>query len=234
MRTYAQIDIDAIKYNIRQVKSLTDSKIMAIIKADAYGHGAVEVGKALLEEGVYAFGVATADEAMELRNHGFTIPILILGVIFPEDYHKMIENNISMSVASFEDAFLISNSAKELGKNAHIHIRICLLCPPDHRLQRFPTPLQGQLPVRHRTVAVGREIKPKGRRPEQAHFLRNIHKDFAVLAAAEAVNSDDAPPDSAVLRLIQYTGNLKSVVFEGESSFHISLPKPVGFYLILQ
>jgi len=124
MRTYAQIDIDAIKYNIRQVKSLTDSKIMAIIKADAYGHGAVEVGKALLEEGVYAFGVATADEAMELRNHGFTIPILILGVIFPEDYHKMIENNISMSVASFEDAFLISNSAKELGKNAHIHIKL--------------------------------------------------------------------------------------------------------------
>lgn len=124
MRTWAEINLDAIKYNFDQVKSKTNSKIMAIIKADAYGHGVKEVAKLLQKQGAYAFGVATADEALELRNLGFTLPILILGVIFEEEYHKIIENNISFAVADLASAYVASETAKALGKKALIHIKV--------------------------------------------------------------------------------------------------------------
>lgn len=124
MRVYAQINLDAIRYNIRQVKKLTDSKIMAIVKADAYGHGAQTVSRLLLEEGVYALGVASSDEAIELRKCGISCPILVLGVIFEEDYHKMIENDVSLTVASVEGAEGISKTAVCLNKTARIHIKL--------------------------------------------------------------------------------------------------------------
>lgn len=124
MRVCAQINLDAIRYNIRQVKSLTDSKIMAIVKADAYGHGVEKVAKLLINEGVYAFGVATPDEAIELRKCGINCPILVLGVIFEEDYHRMIENDISLTVTSLEGAEGINKAAACLDKKARIHIKL--------------------------------------------------------------------------------------------------------------
>lgn len=124
MRTWAEIDLDAIKHNLRQVKSVTNTRILAIIKADAYGHGIKQVAKVLAEEGVYAFGVSNADEAIELRNMGFMQPILIIGVIFPEDYHRIIEHDIMFSVDSIESAYLISQEAEKLSKPAQIHIKL--------------------------------------------------------------------------------------------------------------
>ncbi len=124
MRTWAEINLDAIKYNFDQVKSKTNSKIMAIIKADAYGHGVKEVAELLQKEGAYAFGVATSEEALELRSLGFTLPILILGVIFEEEYHKIIENNISFAIADIESARIASDVAKTLGKKALVHIKL--------------------------------------------------------------------------------------------------------------
>ena len=124
MRTWAEINLDAIKYNFDQVKSKTNSKIMAIIKADAYGHGVKEVAELLQKEGAYAFGVATSEEALELRSLGFTLPILILGVIFKEEYHKIIENNISFAIADIESARIASDVAKTLGKKALVHIKL--------------------------------------------------------------------------------------------------------------
>ena len=124
MRTWAEIDLDAIRYNFRQIKSKTHSKIMAIIKADAYGHGVKKVAEVLLEEGAYAFGVATADEALELRNLGFTVPILILGVIFKEEYHKIINEDVSFAVTDMESAVYASETAKKLKKTARIHIKL--------------------------------------------------------------------------------------------------------------
>ena len=68
MRAIAEINLDAIRHNIRQVKSMTQSKIMGVIKANAYGHGVAQVASILKEEGVYAFGVATMAEALEIRS----------------------------------------------------------------------------------------------------------------------------------------------------------------------
>lgn len=124
MRTLAEIDLDALKYNFNQVKSKTHAPIMAIIKADAYGHGVKQVADTLLKEGAAWFGVATSDEAIELRNMGYTTPILILGVIFPEEYHSIIQRDVSFAVSSYEAALSAQSVAKELNKNALIHIKL--------------------------------------------------------------------------------------------------------------
>ena len=124
MRTWAEIDLDALRYNFREVKSKTTSPVMAIIKADAYGHGVNMVADTLLKEGAAWFGVATADEAIELRNLGYTTPILILGVIFPEEYHSIIEKDISFAVTSLADAKAVQKVAKSLDKKAMVHIKL--------------------------------------------------------------------------------------------------------------
>lgn len=124
MRTWAEIDLDALRYNFKEVKSKTSAPVMAIIKADAYGHGVNMVADTLLKEGAAWFGVATADEAIELRNLGYTTPILILGVIFPEEYHSIIERDISFAVTSLADAKAVQEVAKTLGKKALVHIKL--------------------------------------------------------------------------------------------------------------
>ena len=124
MRTWAEIDLDALRYNFKEVKSKTSAPVMAIIKADAYGHGVNMVADTLLKEGAAWFGVATADEAIELRNLGYTTPILILGVIFPEEYHSIIERDISFAVTSLADAKSVQEVAKTLGKKALVHIKL--------------------------------------------------------------------------------------------------------------
>lgn len=124
MRTWTEIDLDAIKSNFREIKSKTNAKILGIVKADAYGHGVKQIAAALAEEGVYAFGVSNADEAMEIRNLGFDQPILVLGIIFPEDYHRIIENNITITIDTAEAAKALSAEAQRLGKTACVHIKI--------------------------------------------------------------------------------------------------------------
>ena len=100
------------------------TKTMAIVKANAYGHGAVEVAKALVEYGAGMLGVAAIDEAVELRENGVTAPILILGQIFRQDYEAAIENDITCTVVDIVTAQGISQKAKELGKIAKVHIKI--------------------------------------------------------------------------------------------------------------
>ena len=126
MRAWAEINLDAIKHNYNEIRKITspDAKIMAIIKADGYGHGFKAIASVLLNNGVDAFGVATTDEAMQIRKAGFTLPVLILGVVLDDEYKKAIENEISLCVANFETATEISEIAKNIGKNAKIHIKL--------------------------------------------------------------------------------------------------------------
>ncbi|MEG0006355.1 MAG: alanine racemase, partial [Clostridium sp.] len=77
---FAEINLDNLRHNIKQVKSLVGSKkIFGVIKADAYGHGSIEVARILREENVYGFAVAVITEALELRRASFNEPILVLG-----------------------------------------------------------------------------------------------------------------------------------------------------------
>lgn len=125
-RVYAKINLDNIKKNIQTVRERFGNEvaIMGIVKANAYGHGAVPVAKALVEAGASALGVAAIDEAVELREGGIVEPILILGQIFRQDYQIAIENDITCTVIDVVTAQGLSRKAKELGKIAKVHIKI--------------------------------------------------------------------------------------------------------------
>ena len=126
MRTWAEINIDALISNFREIRRITDknSKIMATVKADAYGHGYLEVARALADEGADAFSVALVEEAIQLRKSGFKQPVLVLGSIPEENYLQAIENDISLTVFSGEAAMSISRVAEKCGKRAKIHIKL--------------------------------------------------------------------------------------------------------------
>lgn len=125
-RVYTKINLDNIKKNMQTVRKKfgDDMIILGIVKANAYGHGAVETAKALVEFGAGMLGVAAIDEALELRESGITAPILILGQIFRQDYAAAIENDITCTVIDIVTAQGISKKAQELNKTAKVHIKI--------------------------------------------------------------------------------------------------------------
>ena len=124
-RVQANINLDAIYDNVKAAKSLTkeDTKLMAIIKADAYGHGAVKVAETL-DDIADAYGVAILEEGIELRQAGVTKPILILGYTPAPLYEAMINYDITTAVFKYDMAEEISNTAVRLGKKAKIHIKL--------------------------------------------------------------------------------------------------------------
>lgn len=125
LRTYAKIDLNAILHNINETKKKIGQnvKIMAIIKANGYGHGATVLGYFLKNQVDY-YGVATIEEAMELRVNGIELPILILGYTSPSQYLEIVENNITQTVYTLEMAEEMSKVGATCGKNAKIHIAL--------------------------------------------------------------------------------------------------------------
>lgn len=125
-RVTAQINMNALACNIRNIKNLTKNnvKIMAVIKADAYGHGAAETAQTLLNNGADWFGVAIPEEGIQLRMNNINVPILILGYTPPLQIEKIIKYDIMQTVFSIEMARYISETAQKLGKTAKIHIKI--------------------------------------------------------------------------------------------------------------
>ncbi len=125
-RTWAEIDLDALKFNIEEIRKITDKNamVMAVVKADGYGHGAVECSKLLLENGADRLAVSCFDEAVQLRRAGIDAPILILGASFDEETDGIVENDITACVFSYDFAKVLSESAKKHSKTAKIHIKI--------------------------------------------------------------------------------------------------------------
>ncbi|HIY18327.1 MAG TPA: alanine racemase [Candidatus Blautia avistercoris] len=124
-RCYADIDLRAIGHNIDQVKGKIPEgvKVMAVIKADAYGHGAVQVGK-YLENQVDYFGVATIEEAVELRKSGLQLPILILGYTLKEQYKNVVSYGITQTIYSYQAACALNEEAQKQQKKAVVHIAL--------------------------------------------------------------------------------------------------------------
>ena len=127
-RTWVQIDLDAISQNVCAINKILDSKskIMAIVKADAYGHGATFVAKELESSGVDFFGVSCVDEAVQLRESGIQKNILILGYTIPnhENIKKLMKYDIAQTIFDFESAKIISEIAIEYCGKIKIHIKI--------------------------------------------------------------------------------------------------------------
>ena len=126
-RVYAKIDLDAVAFNVEQMKKnlKPETQIMAVIKADGYGHGSVPIAQILEKvEYIWGFGVATLDEALVLKNEGIHKPILVLGCVFPDQYLEMLRHNIRMNVYTKEMAEAISQLAAKEGLTAYMHIKL--------------------------------------------------------------------------------------------------------------
>lgn len=125
-RVHAVIDLDAVCHNINEVKRVIGPgvKVMPVIKADGYGHGAVPIAKELNKIGVDAFAVAILEEGITLRNHGIKQPIVILGYTSEYQYSSLIQYEIEPTVFCYEMAESLSKIASTLGKDAKVHIKL--------------------------------------------------------------------------------------------------------------
>lgn len=124
-RVYAPIDLDAVVFNMESMKKRLAPGIgmIGVVKTDGYGHGAVPVAEAM-DPYVQGYAVATAEEALMLRRHGITKPVLILGVTHKSHYKELIEEQIRPAVFTMEQAAPLSEQAVRMGKTARIHLAL--------------------------------------------------------------------------------------------------------------
>lgn len=124
--TKAEIDLDKVSYNYLQMKNhvTKNTKVMGVIKADAYGHGAVEIGRHLEHQGIEYLAVAVLDEALELREAGITSPILLLSPIEPDTIPTAIQQNIAITVFSHPIAEAVNYYAEQTNQPVTVHVKI--------------------------------------------------------------------------------------------------------------
>jgi alanine racemase len=124
--TFAEIDLAALQHNFRIIRSAlpVTTEILAVVKADAYGHGFEEISRELENLGVNAFGVAFLAEAIQLRKSGIDKPILLLGGVYPGQERKCIGFNLSTVVFTMEQAQALNLAAGKLFRKAQIHLKI--------------------------------------------------------------------------------------------------------------
>lgn len=122
---WAEINLDNLENNIKEIRRVSKSKdIIAVIKADGYGHGALEIADTLLLNGATRIAVAILAEAVELREGGITCPIMILGYTQPQGAETLIKYDIEQMVTSYDAALELSNRAVILNKRAKLHIKL--------------------------------------------------------------------------------------------------------------
>ena len=124
-RVYAKIDLDAVRSNIIEMKKnmTKDSQVMAVVKTDGYGHGAIEIAKEI-EDMVAGFATATVDEAVALRMQGIQKMILILGHVHESLFETMVQNHVSVNLYTMKDAKSLSKAAEKLGMEASVHFKL--------------------------------------------------------------------------------------------------------------
>ncbi len=125
-RVWAEINLDNIGNNIKIIKSLLKEKteIMAVVKADGYGHGAIDVSKVALKNGATCFAVSCYREAIILRESGIDVPILILGYTPKTLFYNIIKNKLTQTIFDKETAKELSNQAKKINEIVDINIKI--------------------------------------------------------------------------------------------------------------
>ncbi len=124
--TLCFIDLAALRWNLRQIKAKVgpDTKILSMIKANAYGHGAAAVAKALADEGAYAFGVATFEEGIELRQAGIRQPILVVAGVYAEQAGQFIDNELTPAGHDLEAMKRLNAAAQGRAAPMSVHIKI--------------------------------------------------------------------------------------------------------------
>jgi alanine racemase len=123
---WAEIDLDALTHNVREVRRITSksTKIMAVVKADAYGHGAIPISKIFLNNGADSLGVANLTEAIELRRAGIDSPILNLGYTPTESYGDLLANRVTATIYDVGHAHALDLKSGKLGVKSIVHVKI--------------------------------------------------------------------------------------------------------------
>lgn len=123
---FAEVDLSAIRHNIQHVRNLLQpqTRLCVVVKADGYGHGASAVALQAVNLGADCLAVAILDEALELRHAGFSCPILILGFTPNASAHAVVQNNLTQTVYTVDQAEALSAAAVTLGHGAKIHVKI--------------------------------------------------------------------------------------------------------------
>ncbi|HQZ31790.1 MAG TPA: alanine racemase [Arenimonas sp.] len=122
--TRVRVDLDALSHNLRALRAHAGVPVMAVVKANAYGHGLVPVALHLQAQGVEQLGVAFLEEGMALRRAGVTVPILVMGGIFGPQAAQLIAEGLEITVSSIDKLRQVEAAAESLGRKATIHLKI--------------------------------------------------------------------------------------------------------------
>lgn len=118
------VDLDALAGNLRAIRARVGVPVMAILKANAYGHGLIPVARHLQAQGAEQFGVAFVEEGIALRRAGITVPILVLGGILGRQAGQLIEHDLELTVSSIDKLRKVEAAAQALGRKAVVHLKI--------------------------------------------------------------------------------------------------------------
>lgn len=122
----AEIDLKAIAHNIKELRRIThpDARLMGVVKANGYGHGAIEVARCALQNGAEVLGVARIEEGIQIREAGIEVPILIFGYTLPELTADLLEYDLTQTVYTYTSAQVLSQTATSLKKKIKIHLKV--------------------------------------------------------------------------------------------------------------
>ncbi|HYM70101.1 MAG TPA: alanine racemase [bacterium] len=122
---WAEIDLDAVRDNLRALRgAAAPARMLAVVKADAYGHGAVHVARVAVEAGAWGLGVATVDEGIELRRAGIAAAVLVLGAVRPEEAEAAVAHDLRLTVSETTVALAASRTAGTAGRVARLHLKV--------------------------------------------------------------------------------------------------------------
>jgi len=123
---WVEVDLDAIAHNLALVRKITrpGTKVLGVVKADAYGHGAVPVAKRLIERGVDYLAVASLEEAVELRDAGINCPILVLGILHPTQVGDALDLNLTLTLFTKTMARALGEEARRRNTRARVHVKV--------------------------------------------------------------------------------------------------------------
>jgi len=124
--TWAEIDLSKLAANVRELRRFLPANVqlLAVVKADAYGHGSYETAKVALREGATMLGVASLEEGKSLRKKGVSAPILVLGYTDPRQSSSLLEMQLTPTVLNWETAVLFSQLTRKLGRKAAVHVKL--------------------------------------------------------------------------------------------------------------
>ena len=180
--TWAEVDLNAYAHNIRELRRITNPKarLMAVVKADGYGHGAVKTARTALQNGAAALGVARIEEAVKLRKAGLEAPILIFGYSLLQSASMLMEHGLAQAVSSTRTAAALSDQAQRSGKKIKVHIKVD---SGMGRLGLLLDDMTGPMPEKDADAVCRREIETISRLP--GIEVEGIFTHFATADSAD-------------------------------------------------